>query len=86
MSTASNAVSGVSDGGSSRYHAPAFSPVRCSREALPVTPLLRPREVALVHRIKLVAARRGLAHHRVSRVLVDLEFVEGIDDERELHR
>ena len=44
-----------------------------------------PREIVLLHRIELVSAMRGLAHDRVSRVLVDLELVERIDDERHLH-
>src|SRR5207247_7871540 len=48
-------------------------------------PASLPHEAFLQHEIQVVAALRGLDHHRVSRVLVDLERGQGVGDEGDSH-
>jgi hypothetical protein len=45
----------------------------------------QPREIFGIEGVELVAALRGLPHHRVSAVLVELEVVERVDDEGDFH-
>src|SRR5712691_2060385 len=48
-------------------------------------PTALPHETFLQHEIQIVAALRGLDHHGVSRVLVNLERGQGIGDEGDSH-
>src|SRR5882762_6165872 len=48
-------------------------------------PAVLPRQPFLQHEMQLVAALRGLDHHRVGRVLVDLERGQGVGDEGDSH-
>jgi len=44
-----------------------------------------PRQMLRLARVERMTAARGLGHHRVSRVFVDLELRKRIGDEKNVH-